>query len=175
MDLTLLGLDTFDGFPPGEIDRRDRPQYFDELLALNLITQEHYNKAAKRTKNFSDESHLNAEYFLDVQKVFDIAKDFDKAHLIKGVFKETLDKIDQPVGVLFLDCDLYQSYKDCLDALYSKVISGGAIIFDEYYSLKYPGPRLVVNEFFEDKIGYFERYMTEEGFERWCYVKKQEK
>ena len=171
IDLTLFGLDTFEGFPGEEIDHRDRPQCFAQLLEKGLITEDHYRKAAQRTRNFTDESHLTKEYYLDVKKVFDIAKEFDNIHLIRGAFKETFKTIDQPIAVLFLDCDLYQSYLDCLNGLYPKVISGGVVIFDEYYSLKYPGPRLAVNEFFKDKMGYFERYLSGDGFERWCYVK----
>ena len=56
---------------------------------------------------------------------------------------------------LFLDCDLYESYMLCLEKLYCKVKKGGAIIFDEYYSLKYPDARIAVNEYFEKKKWYF--------------------
>ena len=61
---------------------------------------------------------------------------------------------------------------DFLDNLYDNVISGGAVIFDEYYSHKYPGARVAVNEFFLDKKGHFEKYLTDEGHERWCFIKK---
>jgi len=168
---TLLGLDTFEGFPEHVIDDRDRPLFFDELLKRKLITIDHYEKARQRTKDFTEESHLSKEYFLDINKVFDIAKDFDNVQLIKGAFKDTLKTIKQPVAVLYLDCDLYLSYWECLTALYPQVVSGGVIIFDECYSLKYPGPRLAVNEFFEDKVGYFEQYLTNDVFERWCFIK----
>ena len=67
---------------------------------------------------------------------------------------------------------LYKSYLTCLDNLYDNVISGGAVIFDEYYSHKYPGARVAVNEFFLDKKGHFEKYLTDEGHERWCFIKK---
>ena len=167
----MLGCDTFEGFPERKTDFRDRPQFFSELYKTREITQEHYLKAAKRTKDFTDESHLNREYFLDVKKVFDIAKDYKNTQLIKGDFKSTLKTINQPIAILYLDCDLYQSYHECLDSLFSKVVSKGVIIFDEYYSLKYPGARLAVNEFMNDKEGYLEVYHTEDDFERWCYLK----
>lgn len=167
----LYGFDSFEGFPQFEVDRRDHPSFFSELLKRGLISKEHYEKAAARTKNFSDTSHLHREYFVDVGNVFDIAADFENVRLVKGIFSETLCSLSEPVGVLFLDCDLYRSYKECLDTLYEQVVRGGAIIFDEYYSLKYPGARLAVYEFFKDKDGQFEVYLTEEGFERWCFVK----
>lgn len=171
IDCTLLGFDSFEGFPGKKIDQRDRPLFFNELLEKKLISNEHYQKALERTKNFCDESHLTKEYFLDIRRVFEIEKDFLNAHLIKGNFSETIQGVTQAIDVLFLDCDLYGSYWDCLNGLYQQVVSGGVIIFDEFYSLKYPGPRLAVNEFFKDKAGHFEKYITDEAFERWCFVK----
>ena len=73
---------------------------------------------------------------------------------------------------MHLDCDLYQSYLDVLNGLYKNVKQGGSIIFDEYYSLKYPGARIAVNEFFYNQpVDRFEKYITQESFERWCVVK----
>ena len=62
--------------------------------------------------------------------------------------------------------------KSIVNKLYENVVIGGSIIFDEYYSHKYPGARIAVNEFFENKEGYFEKYITPEGFERWCFIKE---
>ena len=61
----------------------------------------------------------------------------------------------------------------CLTNLYDNVIPGGCIIFDEYYSYKYPGARVAVDEFFSEKEneGHFEKYITPEGYERWCFEK----
>jgi hypothetical protein len=168
----LYGFDSFSGFPFKETDERDRPGYFKILFKDGLITKEHYEKAAVRTKDFTDETHLSAEYFMDVKKVFGIADDFKNAILVEGPFDDTLNKFKEKIAILYLDCDLYQSYMDCLNSLYPSLVSGGVVIFDEYYSLKYPGARLAVIEFFKEKGGYFEMYQTEEGFERWCYVKE---
>ena len=66
---------------------------------------------------------------------------------------------------------MYESYLECLNKLYENIVVGGSIIFDEYYSHKYPGARIAVNEFFENKEGYFEKYITPDGFERWCFIK----
>ena len=171
--LNMLGLDTFEGFPDQELDPKDKPRAFNLLLEQNLISQGHYEKASKRTEKFTDETHLRKEYFLDAEGVFDIAKDFRNVKLIKGPFKDTMKSIAQSIGVLFLDCDLYKSYMDCLEGLFGLVVSGGTIIFDEYYSLKYPGARFAVIEFFKDKSGHFEKYVTVDNFERWCFVKDE--
>ena len=80
--------------------------------------------------------------------------------------------INNKIAILHIDSDLYESYLTCLNNLYENIIDGGIIIFDEYYSHKYPGARVAVNEFFEDKKGYFEKYITQDGFERWCFTKE---
>ncbi|MBL7220595.1 MAG: class I SAM-dependent methyltransferase [Phycisphaerae bacterium] len=167
----LVGFDSFEGFPGSEIDYRDAPEFFGELLDKDMITEEHYRKAAERTADFTDSHHLTGEYFLDVKGVFDIAERFENVRLVKGSFSDSLKDFDEPIAVLFLDCDLYQSYIDCLGALYELVIPGGVVIFDEYYSLKYPGACWAVAEFFAGREGTFEVYHTDEGFERWCFVK----
>ena len=77
------------------------------------------------------------------------------------------------MNLLHLDCDLYESYLTCLNNLYKNVVNKGVIVFDEYYSHKYPGARIAIDEFFEDKKGTFEYYVTSEGHERWCFIKEE--
>jgi len=169
----LIGIDTFKGFPKTtQHDYRDLPNYFETLKSQNLISEDHFNKSKLRTKNFQSLSHLENEYFLDTQEVFNNCNEFNNISLLKGTFEEITPTFKDKISVLHLDGDLYKSYLTCLDNLYDNVISGGAVIFDEYYSHKYPGARVAVNEFFLDKKGHFEKYLTDEGHERWCFIKK---
>jgi len=168
----IVGFDTFGGFP-AVLDYRDRPIFFSELLRQNLITQDHYEKARARTKDFQDEAHLSAEYFAGVGDLFNIAANYKNIELIKGSFQDTLSKYKEEIAILFIDCDLYKSYLECLTHLYDKVVANGIIVFDEYYSHKYPGARWAVEEFFADKSGLFEKYITDDGFERVCFVKEK--
>lgn len=170
---TFYGFDSFAGFPHHLIDEKDQPGFFNYLLENNLITEEHYKKAAIRTTNFTNKDHLTRQYFSGIERVFEIATNFKNVKLFRGNFENTLKVFNQDIAILFLDCDLYQSYKFCLDSLYQKIIPGGVVIFDEYYSFKFPGPRLAVNDFFKDKKGYFELYIADEGFERWCFIKQE--
>jgi hypothetical protein len=170
----LIGVDTFKGFPETtEHDYRDLPSYFMVLRENNLISVDHFNLAKKRTNNFTSIAHLETKYFLDVENVFAVCKRFRNIILLKGTFQAITPSFDKEIALLYLDADLYESYKVCLDNLYDNVVVGGCIIFDKYYSHKYPGPRVAVNEFFKDKNdqGYFEMYVTEEGHERWCFNK----
>lgn len=167
----IIGIDTFKGFPIKEHNEKDLPSYFSVLYKDNLITEDHYNKAKKRTNNLKDLSHLESEYFLNVDEVFNNSSKFSNVSLIKGTFKEVTPNFKDKISILHLDGDLYESYLTCLNNLYDNVVKNGVIIFDEYYSHKYPGARVAVDEFFKDKHGYFEKYVTNEGHERWCFIK----
>ena len=169
----LIGIDTFKGFPKTtQHNPKDLPTYFKTLKSQNLISEDHFNKSKLRTKNFQSLLHLENEYFLDTQEVFNNCNKFNNISLLKGTFEEITPTFEEKIAVLHLDGDLYESYLTCLDNLYDNVVDRGAIIFDEYYSHKYPGARVAVNEFFADKKGYFETYLTDEGHERWCFIKK---
>ncbi|WKV13424.1 TylF/MycF/NovP-related O-methyltransferase [Marivirga harenae] len=56
--------------------------------------------------------------------------------LVKGWFKVTLPnyKFEEKIAILRLDADWYDSTMECLDNLFPKVIRGGVIIFDDYYT-----------------------------------------
>ena len=106
-----------------------------------------------------------------MDEVFNNSSKFSNVSLIKGTFKEVTPNFKDKIAILHLDGDLYESYLTCLNNLYDNVVKNGVIIFDEYYSHKYPGARVAVDEFFKDKYGYFEKYITNEGHERWCFIK----
>lgn len=67
-----------------------------------------------------------------------------------------------------IDCDLYQSYLDTFAFVWPRLVDGGFIHLDEYYSLKFPGARLATDEFLQDKNAKLEMAQTKPGdFERW--------
>jgi len=67
----------------------------------------------------------------------------------KGWFEETVQDHTEPIAILRLDGDLYNSTFVCLQHLYPQVIKGGIVIIDDY-GLK--GCRAAVHEYF-DLIG----------------------
>jgi O-methyltransferase len=71
--------------------------------------------------------------------------------LRKGFFETTLPSFDRKIALLHLDCDLYESYKTCLNHLYHKVVPGGVIMFDEYEDETFPGGKVAIDEFFANK------------------------
>lgn len=110
--------DSFEGLPPArEIDgeaallwQRDKfsPSYYDNCLAEMVYAERAVQKTGK-------------------------AKDF---HLIPGWFSDTLPKIafDQPIAILRLDGDWYDSTLQCLEYLFPQVVTGGLIIIDDYHT-----------------------------------------
>jgi O-methyltransferase len=72
-----------------------------------------------------------------------VAKDYQ---IIKGWFEETLPKMkpQEPIALLRLDADWYESTKCILDNFASCVAPGGLIIVDDYYN--WEGCTQAVNE-----------------------------
>ena len=76
----------------------------------------------------------------------------EKLHYIVGDVMETLrDKttIPEKIAVLRLDTDWYESSKYELEQMYDNVVTGGVIIFDDYYH--WEGQRKATNEFFSSR------------------------
>ena len=58
-----------------------------------------------------------------------------KVEFIKGWFRDTLPaaEFNEPIAILRLDGDWYESTMDCMENLYPKVAEGGLILMDDYY------------------------------------------
>jgi tetratricopeptide (TPR) repeat protein len=61
----------------------------------------------------------------------------DNVHYHVGLFSEKLPDflaahLEQPIRLMNIDCDLYSSTKDVLDAVCLRVVPGTVIVFDEY-------------------------------------------
>jgi O-methyltransferase len=56
-------------------------------------------------------------------------------HIVPGWFEETLAAPDlpEPIAILRLDGDWYDSTMTCLEALFPRVVQGGIVILDDYY------------------------------------------
>lgn len=105
-------LDSFEGLPPAkeEIDGKAAIDWQKSGKVNNCLTEERYAHEAMAKAG---------------------AK---RAYVLKGWFKDTLGKIPrQPIAILRLDADWYDSTMECLDALYDLVPVGGVIIVDDYY------------------------------------------
>jgi hypothetical protein len=83
----------------------------------------------------------------------------EKLNFHVGLFQETVPKAGEieKIALLRLDGDWYDSIKVCLDHLYSKVVKGGVVIIDDYYT--YEGCKKAVDEFMiANSLTYFKCY-----------------
>jgi hypothetical protein len=154
---TLWGFDSFEGFPnPAEHDASPRNPKKGEWKVEEAMIRERFDKSGI-TSEFPN---------LDV-------------HITKGFLGETLPHFpDHLIAFLHLDVDLYEGYRDGLEHLYSKVMWGGVIAFDEYREYpsdydgkeKWPGCTKAVDDFFRthpEKMRYHEetkKYYVIKGF-----------
>jgi hypothetical protein len=130
----LFGFDSFEGFP------------------------------APSTKDRSSYSIAKGDWGeVDIREVMDkvsavVPETFirDRVIVTPGFFSDTLGNAPiHAISFLHLDGDLYQSYIDCYNVLYDKVVPGGIIALDEYLSgieySKYPGGFSATKEFLQGK------------------------
>jgi len=72
--------------------------------------------------------------------------------LVKGFFRDTLhSRADRRFSFVHFDCDIYQSYKECLEFFYPRTSRGGILLFDEYKDPHWLGATKAVDEFLADK------------------------
>lgn len=182
----VYGFDSFEGLPQIEHGNDDLAK-FNQLLDEGKISKEHVEKVKKNiqyralevkgrltSKNISlsnDFSAVNINEIMDKIEFLGL----DNVHIVPGLFDETMvPSQNQPKKIMaaLLDCDLYVSYQVALPFVWARLVKGGYIWLDEYYSLKFPGPRIATDEFFSDKKDKPRKHKLEPGdFERW-YVRK---
>ena len=176
-EFQLFALDSFAGFPESAAHAMDDFSQFASLLDLGRISPEHFAAATTRCARLQNDQHLQTDYFSGYTDEFKrraagkdhlttVACSFDQ---LDNRFTETVDRYD----LVFLDCDLYLSYLSCLAFFKNKT---DTFIFDEYYSLKYPGARIACDEFIESEKGWslFNRIEEEPYFERWGMTRNRD-
>jgi len=69
-----------------------------------------------------------------------------------GLFSDTLPLVaDKKFCLVYVDCDLYESAKECCEFFYPRMVTGGLMVFHDYYALHIKGIKLAVDEFFNNK------------------------
>jgi hypothetical protein len=179
--------DTFQGFPG--YDPKDDHSAFASLYEKNLISKKHWEAVGEmfeiRTRLIKKEVNVaNISSSLDfsensVETVLDKFAFLDLENIVihQGNFKETMTSSEHSPKRLFLtiiDCDLYSGYKETLSYAWPLTVPNGMVFLDEYYSLKFPGPRFAVNEFLEEIDGFelVNIAKKEDDFERWAIFKR---
>lgn len=167
-DKHFWGFDSFSGFPnyspEDELEKFSSENGFEEkLLSLHKlliklktidIKVRNDNDALKnklktlgKSGLFEDTSYENLLKKIDVFEL-------DNITLVPGDFKDTVPKhfenFRREIFSANIDCDLYEGYELCLPFIFNNLEKGGYIHLDEYYSLKYPGPKIATDKFLKN-------------------------
>ena len=185
----IWGYDTFSGFP--SYSKFDSFKQFDEMYKTKKISKNHYRNIKKLKKyhqlfktttikanNISSSNSFNKTSLDFIKKKIKFFNLSSKINLIKGDFKYTLRKkqnLPKKISAGIIDCDLYEGYKTSLQFFWPKLSIHGKLFLDEYYSLKFPGPRIAVNNFLKNnKNALLVKDGVTGNFERWS-IKKMSK
>lgn len=110
-------VDSFEGLPaPKELDGQAAVDY-----QKNVTSPGYYNNCTAE-EAFAKEAMARASC--------------TSYHLIRGWFENTVPSLTfgEPIALLRLDGDWYESTMTCLTHLYDKVAKGGVIIIDDYFA-----------------------------------------
>lgn len=110
--------DSFEGLPP--------PTEKDGTEAFDWVED-------KESSNYHDNCSAEIDFAIRAMRMTNVANSNYK--IIKGWFSETLPTYEsgQPIALLRLDGDWYDSIMECLVNLYPYVAKDGLIILDDYY------------------------------------------
>ena len=117
-----------------------------------------YHKLLKKTNikvdNISSSNKFDNTSVHLVKKKINFFSLSSKINLIKGDFKRTLKiekNLPKKISAGLIDCDLFEGYEVTLKFFWPRLSINGRLFLDEYYSLKFPGPRIAVNSFLKKK------------------------
>lgn len=173
----IYGFDTFSGFPA--LHTNDHPEKFEWMLSTGAISKNHFE--AVQILREAEELGLYKQHRFDSTSEALVRERIEKfrlsnVELIPGEFRKSLGILPQGVrfSAVLMDCDLYSSYLDTLPTVWERLSPGGVVYLDEYFSLKYPGARIAIDEFCQRSGVMPERvlaYAVPGEFERW-YLRK---
>jgi hypothetical protein len=155
LDARVFGFDSFEGFPePTKEDAQSSGELHPDV----------------RPGALSDTSY---RALVDRIRLLDWDR---RITLVKGFFENTLHTIsNERFSLVHLDCDLYTSYKTCLEFVYPRMLAGSAIVLDDYRlpANVYPGADRAVDEFFADKPEKPERFDHPQGLRSFVRVRRE--
>lgn len=176
----IFAFDTFEGFPSyskyDNLRNFKNKKYFkkkflaehNKYLRLKKFTTDFKSfntKNISTSGNFSETSLKTVENKINYFNLKNI-------EIIKGDFLKTIpgffNSYNKEISSCNIDCDLYAGYKIILPHVYPRIGKHGFIHLDEYYSLKFPGPKIAVDDFCrKNKIKPKKNIVRPREFERW--------
>jgi len=180
----VVGFDTFAGFP--ELAEEDLPERFAEMAERGQISAEHLARVRRnaelleatgrsidplRSSTSGSFSATSRALIEDRARIVGVE---DRITLFEGDFAPSLalpENRDRVVSGVLIDSDLHDGYAAVLPWAWARMVPGGMIYLDEYYSLKFPGPRIAVDTFCAEH-GIRPTLLRRDGsFERWAILR----
>jgi len=151
IDKVIYGFDSFEGFDP-ETAAKD--------MELGGLENED-----RHLHGFSATSYEMVQHKVNRYRLHNVK-------MIKGYFRDSFPKLSQALRVCFahLDVNLYESYKECLEFFYGRMVPGGIVLFDEYNDPPWPGCNKAVDEFLAGKPERLEM-IERDNHQKWYFVK----
>lgn len=179
----VVGFDTFGGFPATSPE--DDPSQFERMAEDGRIDAEHLDRVRRNAahlavvgRSLDPRASSTSGAFTDtsreaIERKAEHLGVRERITLYEGEFRDSLAHPENAArrwsGVL-LDADLFDGYAAVLPAVHDRMSPGGMIYLDEYYSLKFPGPRLAVDAFCAER-GIRPTLLRRDGaFERWAIL-----
>ncbi len=151
----IYGFDTFEGFLKKK-HKNDNPKIFQNLFKNKQINNFHFEwiklrEVALKSGFIQNHSWKNTSYNMVKNRIkkFKLEKDII---LVKGDISKTLNNFkSKSIAGVFMDCNLYEPHKKALSFSWKYLSKNGQIFLDDYFSLKYPGARIAINEFCKEQ------------------------
>lgn len=180
----IFGFDTFSGLPKSskfdDLIQFQKKKYFSKKHAKEISNNTMLKKTLTKIKRFNphnisvsgDFNKTSYEYVMEKIDYFKLKN----VKLIKGEFKKTVpeffNKNNIKISSCNIDSDFYDSYKLLLPYVFKNLSKKGFIFLDEYYSLKFPGPKIATDDFCKKYKIKVNKLPTRVGeFERYCIIK----
>lgn len=122
--------------------------FFDSFEGLPPASEKDGQRAMQWSKEtepdvFNNNCSASLEEFEQV--IARANPNYERTHIHKGWFENTVPKLKVPIRVLRLDGDWYESTMVCLDNLWDCVVENGVVLLDDYSY--WEGCRRAVHDF----------------------------
>lgn len=185
----VYGFDSFSGFPPMAAREEDRSSQFDILAEQGRITISHLEavrRSARWQQSLADAGTVKSSRKSGLRDFSRTSRELveakikilglDNIVLVEGPFDQTMVKERLEPAAVFagiIDCDLYGSYRSAYEFIWPRLAPDGMLHLDEYYSIKFPGPRRATDDFVRNNRARLEMSRQADGeFERWYLIKE---
>lgn len=159
----LWAFDSFQGIPLPS----NRDDQFPGVKMLSKAEQELLPDPGNQLLLTTGATSVSQEDFMNHIRTALNYDEYQSIIIFEGWFEEVIPRLKEiePISILRLDGDLYNSTFVCLQYLFPHVLKGGCVIIDDW---ELPGCQSAVREYF-DLIGYEPEYKYVSNI---CYLYK---